>query len=100
MIYDITGICMASLQYGFSYVFSDERLGQTISDITGICMASLQYGISCDALDYRLEQMTYDITDMRLAPLQFGFSCLLSVDDHDCYEQVHVVSDIAGTSMI
>ena len=69
-----------------------------ISDITGICMASLQYGISCDALDYGLEQMTYDITDMRLAPLQFGFSFLLSVDHHDCYKQI--ISDIVDISMI
>src|SRR6218665_2503799 len=98
MICDITGICMASLQYGFSYVFSDDRLQQTISDISGICMASLQYGISYDASDYGLDQMTYDITDMRLASLQFGFSCLLSVDHHDCYEQI--ISDIAGISMI
>src|SRR6218665_536779 len=98
MFYDITHICMACHQYEFSCVVSDYFLQQMISDITGICMASFQYGISYDASDYGLEQMTYDITDMPLASLQFGFSCLLSVDHHDCYEQI--ISDIAGISMI
>jgi len=61
-------------------------------------MASLQYGFSYVFSDYGLEQMTYDITDMRLVSLQFGFSCLLSVDHHDCYKQI--ISDIADISMI
>ncbi len=95
MTSDITDICMASLQYGFSYVLSDDRLEQMIYDITDICMASLQYGFSCVVSDYYLQQMTYDITDMRLASLQFGFSCLLSVDHHDCYGQmISAIADI------